>query len=394
MNILFICWDSDQTNYLENLFFPIFRALQGTTPWQFHVMQFSWASEEEVGRIRLLAKGSGIRYTQVPVARWPSPTIGSLRTLRTASQKIKEYLQSNTIDCLMPRSTLPAWMVLRLNRWVKARSLPVVFDADGLPIQERIDFAGLNPASLHCRWLRHVESSMVRRADRVLTRSEKAIAMHLAGSGAGQGGKFFRVRNGRDPAVFLPNSTARTAIRQQLGISDSTRLWLYSGSIGPQYQVSEMLQLFWSCYQENPSHRFIFLVRNKEALRAHIPEYLNPLVCIETVPFAKVPDYYAAADLGISLRKSAPSLAGLAPIKIGEYLLSGLPVLLSEEIGDLSEMLDKEKACFVYRKNPHEFRRWLDETRDLPKNEIRALGERNFGMQQTIVDYKLALEYC
>lgn len=394
MNILFISWDSDQTNYLENLFFPIFQGLQQTTTWQFHVMQFSWAAATEVDRIRLLAEASGIRYTQVPVSRRPTPTVGSLRTLSTGSRKIKDYLLSHNIDCLMPRSTLPAWMVLRLTHWLQARALPVVFDADGFPIQERIDFAGLKSGSLHCRWLKQVESRMVRQANRVLTRSEKAIAIHLQRSGEGQGGKFYRVCNGRNPAVFRPNPAIRNVIRQELGISDSTRLWLYSGSIGPQYLVPEMLQLFWSCYQENPLHRFLFLVRNRESLRTSIPEHLKQLVLIETVPFSRVPDYYAAADLGISLRKQAPSLAGLAPIKIGEYLLSGLPVLLSEGIGDLSDLLAREKACFVYRNNTTGFQTWLDQTKTLSTKDIRAVGERYFGLQQSLEDYMHALQHC
>ncbi|WP_162417443.1 glycosyltransferase family protein [Cyclobacterium roseum] len=392
MNILFISWDSDQTNYLENLFIPIFDGIQKKTSYRFQIMQFSWAAPQEVERLRLLAEKAGIGYFHFSVSHRPNAALGSLWTLMRGSREIKKHLEKNEIACLMPRSTLPAWMVLRLGAWLKKRSISVVFDADGFPIQERVDFAGLNPNGFYHRWLRQVERRMVQNAQRVLTRSEKAIVVHQERTGIRQVEKFYPVINGRDPEIFKPDAAGRTAIRNELGISESTCLWLYSGSLGPQYLVPEMLQLFWLAYQKNPDSRFLFLVRNKDFLKDKIPEPLKKRVMVKTVPFECIPDYYAAADLGISLRKAAPSLSGLAPIKIGEYLLAGLPVLLSPGIGDLSDQLATEPACFVYRANPGEFTDWLESTRKLAKADIRKLGERYFGLEQSVAGYIRALE--
>lgn len=392
MNFLFISWDSDQTNYLENLFFPIFNGIQQKTNWKFQVMQFSWAAPQEVERLRLLAEKAGISYFHIPVSHKPNAAVGSLWSLIRGSRKIKNHLKKNEITCLIPRSTLPAWMLLRLGNWLKNRSIPVVFDADGFPIQERVDFAGLNPGSFHYRWLSQAERRMVQQADRVLTRSEKAIDIHRENTGIRQQQKFYRVINGRDTQIFKPDTARRTTIRKALGIRENTWLWLYSGSPGPQYLVPEMLQLFWTWYQKNPDSRFLFLVRNKQSLQEQIPEYLQKLVFIETAPFEQIPNYYAAADLGISLRKPAPSLSGLAPIKIGEYLLSGLPVLLSPGIGDVSDTLAGESACFIYREIPGEFMDWLESSKDLPKTAIRKLGERHFGLEQSVAGYIRALE--
>lgn len=392
MNILFITWDSDQTNYLENLFLPIFQGIQQQKPWRFHVMQFSWAPPQEIARIRLLAEKASISYLHIPVSRQPTAALGSLWTLAGGIRKIKNYLQNNEINYLMPRSTPPAWMVLRLGSWLKKRSIRVIFDADGFPIQERVDFAGLNPKSFHYRWLSGIERQMVKKADRVLTRTEKAIDIHLKKTGVQRQEKFYLVTNGRDAQEFKPNTTRRSIIRSELGIQDSTRLWVYSGSLGPQYLLPEMLQLFWNWHQKHPDSRFLFLVRNRESLMEVIPEHLQKLVFIKTVPFRLVPDYYTAADLGISLRKPAPSLSGIAPIKIGEYLLSGLPVLLSPGIGDLSAWLGAEPCCFIFRENPSEFLAWLESSRQLPKANIRKLGERYFGLEQSVAGYIHALE--
>ncbi|MBD3627854.1 hypothetical protein [Cyclobacterium sp.] len=390
MNILFITWDSDQTNYLENLFFPIFKGIQARRNWQFHVMQFSWADAGEVERIRTVAKDMGIVYQHVFVHRKPTVTLGVLRTIILGKRNIKRYVQNQPITCLMPRSTLPAMMVNQLRGWLKG--IQLVFDADGLPIQERVDFAGLKPGSLQYRWLKRAETKMLIHADKVLTRTEKAIQFHLRSNPVLSPSKFYKVSNGRDSGFFKPNPAKRARIRRELGIKDNSLLWIYSGSLGPPYQLEEMLRLFWSHYQFDADSRILFLVRNHHTLSAQIPDYLRGLVWIKTVPFTCIPDYYAAGDLGLSLRKSAPSLTGLAPIKVGEYLLSGLPVIVSEEIGDLSIDLEGEPACFMYSGNDAALHSWLETLAIQSKSAIRKVGTHYFGLDKSVAAYVKALE--
>jgi glycosyltransferase involved in cell wall biosynthesis len=60
---------------------------------------------------------------------------------------------------------------------------------------------------------------------------------------------------------------------------------------------------------------------------------------ILSVPPARVPDYLAASDFGLSFIKPCFSKLASSPTKIGEYLASGLPVLSNTEIGDTDEIL-------------------------------------------------------
>ncbi|WP_163381604.1 glycosyltransferase family 4 protein [Cyclobacterium sp. SYSU L10401] len=392
MNILFVSWDSDQTNYLENLFFPIFRGIQDRRGWQFHVMQFSWAGPAEVERIRSLAREWGICYRHVVVHRKPAAAVGAIWTMVQGRRALKKYLQEHPITCLMPRATLPALMVNLLGGWLQNKGISIVFDADGLPIQERVDFAGLKPGSLQYRWLKNAETKMLARADKVLTRTNKAIQIHGQSLRENDPSRFYRISNGRDPGFFKPDPEKRAALRKELGVAEDGLLWIYSGSLGPPYQPQDMLRLFWSYQQLHTASRFLFLVREGTDLKAEIPAYLEELVWIKTVPFQSIPDYYSAGDLGISLRKPAPSLAGLAPIKVGEYLLSGLPVLLSDGIGDLSQELGGEAACFVYNDNTTELHAWLSSLKPQSKAAARQVGMEKFGLDQSVNAYIQALD--
>jgi len=52
----------------------------------------------------------------------------------------------------------------------------------------------------------------------------------------------------------------------------------------------------------------------------------------------EVPGYLAAADVGLLLREPCLVNRVASPVKFAEYLAAGLPVLLTEQIGDYSAL--------------------------------------------------------
>lgn len=392
IKVLFISWDSDQTNYMENLFFPIFEGLQKEMDCQFFVLQFSWANAAEVNRIANLAKELQLTYQQQQVRRKPNPILGTLLTTQLGQKSIKSMVEKYGITHLMPRSTMPAMMVNSIFKWAKKKNLKVIFDADGLPIQERVDYAGLKENSLQYQWLKKAETKLLKLSDIVLVRSTLAINEHLKNIGQTYKPKFFKVSNGRIKNRFKPDPIIRKKIREDLNILPETKLWLYSGSIGPQYLLAEMLQLFEAYHKYNPKSKFLFLVRSSSVLTEAIPNRLKHAIVIKTVKYAFLPAFYAAADLGVSLRKPAPSLAGIAPIKVSEYLLAGLPIISSKGIGDLDEMIGEESFCFKYPPNEQRtINNWLNDIKDISREHIREKSIPWFSLENSIGEYKQAL---
>ena len=69
----------------------------------------------------------------------------------------------------------------------------------------------------------------------------------------------------------------------------------------------------------------------------------------KTVSSDKVVDYLNASDIAFAIRKPSCSMQGVAPIKLGEYLLTGLPTIASKGIGDTEEQIVKiQNGCFLY----------------------------------------------
>jgi len=375
---------------MESLFFPIFKGLQASGALRVHVMQFSWASPKEVQRISSLADSFEISYVQYPIHRKPIASIGAIWSVYQGVFYLKKYITEHQIQILMPRSTMPAMMVNRLWGWLSRQSVSVVFDADGLPLEERVNYAGLDPMGRQYRLLKKEEEKILRKAEKVLTRSQKSIDIHLATIGERYQNKFFTVSNGRDADFFKPDPESRLKIRKAFGLAEKDKLWVYTGTIGPQYMVEEMLGLFGRFHQSNPGSMFLILTRNTDYLEGKIPEALRDSVIVQSGNYTEIPHFLSAADMGLSLRKAASSLAGIAPIKLGEYLLCGLPVVASPGVGDTEALLKNQDFCFLVDKGDlysDDFQEWVGGLDKLDRGKIREFGLDVFSLEKSVEGY-------
>src|SRR5690606_9338122 len=162
--------------------------------------------------------------------------------------------------------------------------------ADGLPIEERVDFAGLKKNGWMYHWLKSIETNMLIKADAVITRSQKAIDIHVNNIGEEFRDKFSIVSNGRDIEHFKPNPTQRQLIRESLHLKDSDVLFVSCGSLGPQYGWEEMISIFEGFLKDHSGSHFLILTGNTEFAETNLPTQLKSYCTIKSVPFVEVPN--------------------------------------------------------------------------------------------------------
>ncbi|MCF3109935.1 hypothetical protein LL912_14230 [Niabella sp. CC-SYL272] len=391
--VLFVTWDGPQTNYLEGLFMPIFFEISRKRDVTFHIIQFSWADQSEHNQLKQLAQKYGFVYIHYPVLRKPSISMGAMLTIAGAKKKIAKYLVQNNIDIVMPRSTFPAMMLSSLRN----DNLKIIYDADGLPIEERVDFFGMKKNSFQYRFLTSVENKMIAKADAVVTRSRKASEIHIARIGRELRSKLFVVNNGRDTSLFRRSELDRTSARNELEIEDDETLFVYAGSLGSQYCLAEMLNIF-GRYLKQYKARFLILTGDTEYLEATIPEALRSFVIYRTVNYEKVPYFLNAGDLAFALRKPTFSMQGIAPIKLGEYLLCGLPVIASKGIGDTEDYIKFFEECYLFDHTlPLEFQyenivNFINRAKECDKFEIASKAIPLFSLEAAAESYIKAFD--
>ncbi len=392
-NLLFITWDGPQTSYMEGLFMPIFQEIQRQHPeYRFHVIQFTWADQKKTDEVKAAAEKSGIQYTAFPVLKKPVASLGSFFTLFTSSKKIENYIRENNIHIVMPRSTFPAMIVNQ----IKNKNFKIIFDADGLPIEERIDFAGLKKESFQYKLMKSAETKMLKSADAVITRSQKAIDIHIANIGESYRSKFSVVFNGRDKNRFAYQPLLREELRKELGLKDEL-LFVYAGSLGPQYCLTEMLEIF-QAYAETREAKFLILTGNTAFAEQNIPSELKPHVILKSVPAEKVSFYLNGGDVAFGLRKPTFSMQGVAPIKLGEYLLCGLPVIASKGIGDTEKILENFEECYLYDHSigllPQiaQIKNFVEKAIFVDRNNIAEKAQHYFSLEAAAESYLKAIK--
>ncbi len=391
-NILFITWDGPQTSYMEGLFMPIFNEIQKENNYCFHVIQFTWGTKERIAITQNKANELGIKYTYKKIHRKPNSLLGSLFTIIKGTSFIREYIKTYKIAIVMPRSTMPSIMVNRL----KAGNYKILFDADGLPIEERIDFGRLKKNSILYYFYKKEEKAMLCKADVVITRSQKAINFHLNSIGKSYKDKFFVVVNGRDTNFFKPNEPDAKKLRKEINIKKDTKVFIYSGSLGPQYGWEIMIKIFKRYLEINHNAIFLIFTGNIDFAEKRIPLALKNHIIIKSLPFEEVPKYLTMGDIAFAIREPKPSMKGVAPIKLGEYLLIGIPTIASLGIGDTEAILKDKHFCYLYKHDASDsIEKALQFIRNadaLDKTEIQKFGRDHFSIEISAASYIKALD--
>lgn len=389
MKILYISWDGPYVSYLDGLFLPILARLKASG-FEFHILHFSWAEEQAIGRIRNACHAAGVPYRHVKIRSMPSLLLGKLWATLSGPDEVVRYIRAHNITCIMARTLMPARMTLRVMK--RIRGLTVVYDADGLPIEERVDFTGLKPGGWRHRELKRIERGIIQHAARILTRTDKAIAFLASQYGPRPG--FFKVLNGRDENLFaISDADFKEKKRIELGIPLDALLVVYNGSLGAPYCVDEMISLQRHIVGLAPTAWWLVLTGNPNYFGSQLP---IPRMTVLRVAPAEVPSFLSLAEIGFALRKPAPSMQGVSPIKLGEYLLCGIPVIATASIGDTEEILSNKPYSFLLRDLSDESLRaaaaWAV-TNPIRNNQEaeRRDGVSYFGLENAVASYLAAL---
>lgn len=225
---------------------------------------------------------------------------------------------------------MPALAVLAMG---SRSGLKLVFDADGFAVDERVDFGGLSSESATYLILRAVETHTVRVADRVLVRTPRAIEI-LADRAKTDRAKFHVVGNGRDPTPFLGGWPQRT---------DNEFRLCYAGSLGAQYCPDQMIELAQCLRTHIPNLVFRIFTGDETNLDIALDQSGvsdRSWIEVSRLPPEEMPAALMQCDLALALRQPAFSTQGVAPIKIGEYVLAGLPVIGTEGVGPVEPLIE------------------------------------------------------
>ncbi len=392
MRLLFVTWDGPEQSYLESLFLPILGGLarHGIAA---RVMQLRYGPKSLETAAREASEARGIPYLARPILRRPTVLGGAVATVGLGAPALAREVRRAGVDVVMPRSLLPGAMTLAARPMLGGAR--IVFDADGLMADERVELGGWRADGAPYRALRAVERRLLRVADGVMTRTHaaKEILLERAGPGVPPD-RIGVVPNGVDGALFRPrDGREAVTVRARYGVPAHAPFIVWSGSIGPQYMPEVAFAFFERVRARRPDARLAVLTGAVERAAALVREAGIPDASVRVARLspAGVAEVLGAADLGLALRLPTFSQRAISPIKVSEYLLAGLPVLATRGVGDLDAALVDPRVAHRLDADAPDLDvavTWFLEgplaARDISRSVCRALGEDEFGLELAV----------
>ncbi len=142
-----------------------------------------------------------------------------------------------------------------------------------------------------------------------------------------------------DITRFDRDSPERQVIRRRLQLGENDVLVVYSGG-SQRYQMLPQMFDIWRLMAGNKSVHFLALTNSIDPNEnIDLPGDRFTRLSVDR---NEVPGYLNAADIGFLLRARHPLNEVASPVKFGEYLASGLTVISSPGIGDVSRLIERE----------------------------------------------------
>lgn len=206
----------------------------------------------------------------------------------------------------------------------------------------------------------------------ILSCSEEARQVHVALGYAAE--KMRVVPNGFDLARFKQNDNARSAVRAELGIVDSTPLVGLIGRFDPQKNHVGFFAAAGVLYRQMPHVHFVLAGRGIEQNNAALMQAINKAGVLANTHLLGLRDDVPRLMAALDVLASSSSYGEAFPNVLGEAMACGIPCVVTD-VGD-SAYIVGDTGRVVASGDMIDLAAALEDLLALPPAEKAALGER------------------
>lgn len=352
--------------------------------------------QEHNNLVQSIVNKNSIKWVYTEYFNKP-PIIGPYLLKRKITQIANQLQQTDNYDVIHCRSYLSAMVGLYLKRKYRVK---FIFDMRGFWADERVDgkiWDRKKPIyNFIYSYFKKQEKVLLQSADYIvtLTHSAKEII---------HGWKYINGENLKIQVVpccvdldkFNQDKIdLQKAIdyKNELKISDSDFILSYLGSIGTWYMLNEMLDFFKELLLEKPAAKFLFISKEKASVIRACKEKNIDLdkIIIKPVAYDDVPTLLRLSDASIFFILPVFSKKASSPVKQGEIMAMGIPIICNSGVGDTDFVIEKYNAGILvdeftnidYSQSIKKF-----ENTQFNKEEIKRGADEYYALEKGVEKY-------
>jgi glycosyltransferase involved in cell wall biosynthesis len=349
-----------------------------------HAVQIVAATHSHVRSVQPAAGDEvidGIAYRWVGVPSYRGNGVGRALNITTfllcVALQARHWTRIFRPDVVIASSTYPMdiWVARRIARQAGAKLVHEIHD---LWPASPIELSGMSPRHPFIRVCQKAEDDACRDADIVVSMLPK-VADHLAAHGLDLR-KLHIVPNGVAPDDWAgppPPLDAAVAARIAAARSAGRTVVVYAGSHGEPNALDVLLDA--AALLRSEAFTFVLVGDGHEKARLArraAEESLAEVALFPPIPKAQIPALLAQADIAWLGWKRQPLYRfGIAPNKLMDYMMAGVPVLHAVEAGN-DPVADAGCGLTVAPEDAAATADGLRRLAALPAGDRRAMGER------------------
>ncbi len=197
-----------------------------------------------------------------------------------------------------------------------------------------------------------------------------------------------------DRDQFYLDTEKRERLRREINCFSNTTVGVYVGKFGDIYYKEEVIPVFEEAFRVFDDFRLLILTPQNDAFTERLKSLFGDKIFLLKVQHNEVKDYLSASDFAFATIREDAVRTYCSPIKIGEYWACGLPIFISEGIGDDSQIIEETGLGAVFTNvKPQTIKNGLEHIKTLinkdgVKEEIQGLAKKHRSINRTKEAYE------
>ena len=346
--------------------------------------------------VQKICHGAGITWYPLKYTKKP-PVVSTFRDVNSMKRKARQVIKQNNIGLVHCRSYIASLVGLYIRRRYK---IPFIFDMRSFWADERVE-GGIwklsNPLYLFIfRYFKKKEKQFLKEADHVVSLTENGKREMLGWNLGLKPEDISVIPCCADFSFFDPGSVQNEeleAARKNLNVPGDAKIFTYLGTLGTWYMLDEMMDFAKLYMQKKPGYYFLIITGEPEAfaMQAATRAGINTdYIRVIKLPRKQVPVYLSLSTFSIFFIKPVYSKKSSSPVKQGELMAMGIPVVCNDGIGDsTSIVLESHSGIVLNEFNPDSYEQAIETFDDMvfDRQQIRASAQKYFLLSHGVESY-------